>query len=439
MRLMLRFHGLDSGHKKIARDMSLIMGFVFLAKIVAAAKEVAVAWRYGVSDVVDAYLFVFNLVSLPISIWYSILFVVYVPLAARLRVEAPGDLPKFRAELLGLTILIGVVLGLLGWAVLGGLFHTSLSGLPDGTRQLALAITPWLVMLIPLGFVIHYGSVLTMSEGRHSNTLFEGIPAVAMLVLVMIVSSSHIAVLVWALLIGYLLQLAAVVIQLKKHHAINLPGFSLQSPVWRLFWGGMSIMLIGQVLQSVTSVIDQFFAAHLGPGAIATLGYSNRILSLILSLGATAVARATLPVFSGLQAEKSSTIHSLAKRWAQVMFVLGGVVLIIGWPTASWAVRILFERGAFTPENTEAVGNVLRYGLLQVPFYFGALVVSQALLSSRSYKIFAIISVGNLFIKFAASFTLVPIYGLKGLVLSTVITYAVSYFLLLYALTRSSK
>lgn len=37
---------------------------------------------------------------------------------------------------------------------------------------------------------------------------------------------------------------------------------------------------------------------------------------------------------------------------------------------APWVVRLLFEREAFTAENTFAVSEVLRIRLLQLPFYF---------------------------------------------------------------------
>jgi hypothetical protein len=45
-------------------------------KLAGAAKEMAIAWRYGVSDTVDAYVFVFNLATWPVSLWFGVLTVV---------------------------------------------------------------------------------------------------------------------------------------------------------------------------------------------------------------------------------------------------------------------------------------------------------------------------------------------------------------------------
>ncbi len=96
--------------------MAWVALFVFVGKLAGAAKEMAIAYRYGLSREVDAYLFVFNLVSWPIGVWFSILTVVLVPLAARMRQTDPSELPRFRSELLGFVILLGLALALAGWS-----------------------------------------------------------------------------------------------------------------------------------------------------------------------------------------------------------------------------------------------------------------------------------------------------------------------------------
>lgn len=48
--------------------MAWVALFVLLGSFARAAKEMAIAYRYGVSAEVDAYLFVFNLVSWPVGV-----------------------------------------------------------------------------------------------------------------------------------------------------------------------------------------------------------------------------------------------------------------------------------------------------------------------------------------------------------------------------------
>jgi len=193
-------------------------------------------------------------------------------------------------------------------------------------------------------------------------------------------------------------------------------------------------LLAGQALGSFIGIIDQFFAAHLDTGAIATLSYANRILSLIQGLGAVAVARATLPVFSRIQAEGGGQLHRVATHWVRLLFVLGGAAMMVGWYLAPWVVKLLFERGAFTAGNTRAATEVLRYGLPQLPFYFASLVLGSYACSQRRYILLFWSGVIGIIVKIIANAMLVPLLGVKGIALAWAVVLAINvqfYWLML--------
>ena len=119
--------------------MAWVALFVLLGSIARAGKEMAIAYRYGVSAEVDAYLFVFNLVNWPVGVWFSVLTLVLVPLAARMRQGAAPQLPRFRSELLGFALLLGLALAILGWLVLPLVLRSSWAGLPSATQEVATA------------------------------------------------------------------------------------------------------------------------------------------------------------------------------------------------------------------------------------------------------------------------------------------------------------
>jgi putative peptidoglycan lipid II flippase len=410
--------------------MAWVALFVFLGKLASAGKEMAIAFRYGVSAEVDAYLFVLNLLSWPIGVWSSVLVVVLVPLAARIRQDSTADLPCFRAELLGLALLTGLTLAALAWMALPALLRAPWTGLPVTTAALASEIVPALVFLAPMGVVISLFSAWMLAAGRHVNTLLEGVPALAIALAVLMLPGGGIEPLVWGTLAGFAFHLTSLAIPLARRGESEAPRFGRQSPHWSPFWQGFGIMLAGQALMSFVGIIDQFFAAHIGTGAIATLSYANRILALILGLGATAVSRATLPVFSKTEAQGSAQGHRLASHWVRLLFTFGVIALIVGWGLAPWVVRLLFERGAFTVKDTLAVSEVLRVGLLQIPFCFAALVLVSVLASQRQHKLIAIVASVNLITKFGANWVLVPLLGVSGVIAGTAFMYMVSFALL---------
>jgi putative peptidoglycan lipid II flippase len=434
-----RLRNAHPDHHAIARGMAWVALFVLVGKLAGAAKEMAIAYRYGVSVEVDAYLFVFNLVNWPVGVWFSVLTVVLVPLVARIRQGAAAELPRFRAELLGLTLLLGVVLSFLAWLGLPLLLHSSWTGLPSTTATMATNMAPALALLAPLGVLISLFSAWMLAAGRHANTLLEGVPALVILVALMAFPSGGAEPLVWGTLAGFGLHLASLAAPLTRLGEIEAPCFTHQSLQWPTFWQGFGIMLAGQALMSFIGIIDQFFAAPLGMGAIATLSYANRILTLMLGLGATAVARATLPVFSRTQVQGGGQLHRVATHWVRLLFVLGVVAMIVGWWLAPWAVKLLFERGAFTARNTEAVTEILRYGLAQLPFYFAALVLVSYASSQCRYLLLFWSGVIGIVCKMITNAVLVSLFGIKGIALAWVIVYVLNALFFWMTLEVSSE
>lgn len=418
--------------------MALVAVFVFVGKLAGAAKEMAVAWRYGVSSEVDAYLFVFNLVTWPVTLWLSVLMVVLIPLAARVRREASTELPRFRSELFGLTLLLGAVLSLVAVVALPPLLRSSWAGLRPETAREAAVMAPVLVLTVPLGVVVGLFSAWMLAAGRHANTLLEGVPATALLIALILFRGGEAQPLIWGTFAGVGLQMLGLAIPLARSNQIDYPRFTRESPLWGAFWKGLGVTVIGQALMSVVVLVDQFFAAHLGTGAIATLSYANRILALILGLGATAVTRGTLPVFSNA-AESGARLRDLATHWLRILFVIGLLAVCLGWLVAPIGVRVLFQRGAFTAADTESVTRILRYGLAQLPFYFSGLVLVSMVVSQRRYHIIAIIGGVNLLTKVAANFLLTPYFGVSGLMISTSLMLAVSCGLLVVSVFRSGS
>lgn len=417
-------------HHAIARGMAWVALFVLLGSVARAAKEIAIAYRYGVSAEVDAYLFVFNLVSWPVGVWFSVLTVVLVPLAARIRQGASAELPRFRSELLGLALLLGLVLAWLGWQGLPLLLQSSWTGLPQTTVLIATSMVPTLTLLAPLGVLISLFSAWMLAAGRHANTLLESVPALVILGTLLAFPGGGVEPLVWGTLAGFVFHLVSLAVPLGRQGELGTPGFTRESPQWPAFLQGFGIMLAGQALMSLTGIIDQFFAAHLGTGAIATLSYANRILTLILGMGAMAVSRATLPIFSQAHVQGGEQVHRLAIHWGRLLFALGVVTMLVSWLFAPWGVKLLFERGAFTAQDTAIVAEVLRYGLTQLPFYFAGIVLVSLLASQGRHRAIAAVAGADLLVKVVAMVILTPIFGIKGVALATTIMYATTLLLL---------
>lgn len=433
----IRRHWIDpeSDHRRIATGFLWVSFFVLIAKLAGAAKEMTIAWRYGVSATVDAYVFVFNLVSWPVSIWFSVLTVVLVPLIAHFRKDNPGELVRFRGELSALTLLLGVALWVLCWFGLPQLLSSGWTGLTGESLGLAQRMTEPLSLLLPMGLVIGLFSVWIMAEGRHYNTSFEAFPSLAIMIALLLPAGTLAEPLIWGTIAGYAFQLTALAWPLYRIGELPMPRARFQSPAWRGFWSGIAIMSLGQLLTSFTGIVDQFLAAGLHEGALSSLSYANRLLGLVLSLGALAIGRATLPVLSRAHANCGPVLR-FALQWTHWMFIAAVPLTLILMFASTQLVALLFERGAFTSEDTREVANVFNWSLIQLPFYFGGLVMVSALAATKRYLLIALSGAVNLLFKLIFAALLVDKYQLVGVVLSTVIMYVLSVLFLYVVMHR---
>jgi putative peptidoglycan lipid II flippase len=420
----IRRHWKDpSSHdRRIATGFLWVSLFVFVSKLAGAAKEVAIAWRYGISDTVDAYVFVFNLVSWPIPVWFGLLTAVLVPLVTKMRLESPERLGRFRGELLMLSVLAGLGAFCVSALLLPMFLQSSLAGLSPAVSTIAVNMARPLSWVLPFGAVVSLFSAWTMACGKHRNTLMEAVPALVLLIVLLVPPGSIPDPLVWGTVAGYVLHLVALGWPLFRSGEFSPPVLGFKSPEWQPFWHGMRVLVLGYALMSVTNVVDQLFAAHLESGAIATLGYANRILALVLSMGTLAINRATLPVFS--EAAARGQIHRLAARWAKWMFAGGLGVIAVLWPLSHWVVELIFERGAFSEANTAQVAELLQLFLLQVPFYFFGLVLVSALTSRKQYLAVTVSGIIGVLCRPALNAFLVPRMGIEGIAVSAAVGYA---------------
>lgn len=421
-----RFKGFHPDHKEIFKGMAWVSLFVVLAKVAGAAKEMAVAYQFGVSAEVDAYLFVFNFINWPVGVWFAVLTVVLVPLAARIQQEAPHDLPLFRAELFGHALLWGGGLAVLGGAGLLAMLETPWSGLPPETALVAAGMVPVQVLLAPLGILISLFSAWTLASGRHANSLLEGVPAVVIVMALLLMPEHGIGVLVWATVAGFLAHMLGLGLPLAGRAQMERPRFTLSSPYWRAFWQGFGILLVGQALMTLIGFIDLWFAARLGTGAVSILSYANRVLALLLGLGAMVASRAMLPVFSRAEAQDGTQRWAIVTGWARALFLAGLAATAIGWYLAPWAVKLLFQRGAFTAQDSLDVTEVLRFGLTQLPFYFAGLVLVTYASSRRCYKLLFWPGVIGIAAKVGANLVLIPVLGINGIAAGWAAVYALT-------------
>ncbi|MCI2810204.1 polysaccharide biosynthesis C-terminal domain-containing protein [Eoetvoesia caeni] len=436
-----RLSSLHADHRRIAMGAARVAFFLLLGKAAGALKEMAVAYRYGVSDAVDAYQFTITMASwLPLTI-VGALSVVLIPVLVRTRYDDRAARARFLGELQGWTIAGGTVLAVLTYLLWPLILDWVGLGLSAQARQMSLELNIAFAPAALLTLVTGISAARLRAHERHINTLLDSVPAVVILVWVLLAGVvTDVGPLMWGTLVGYLIQSAWLLwLAARADGMWGRPRLAWSAHQWPDLVKAAGVMLLGQVAMSFVGPIDQYTAANLGGNANATLGYASRLLSLVLGIGAASVGRAALPVLADIQSRGDrARARSMALKWSVLMLAAGAAATLVGWILAPWGVALLFERGAFTAQDTVSVAHVLRWGLLQLPFYFGVLVLVQLLASQNRYRIMAIIAIANFGLKAVMNFVLAPSMGAAGIMLATSLMYALSYICYVAVAVRSA-
>lgn len=393
------------------------------AKIIGLAKEMAVASTFGIGPAIDAYLFLFNILSTPVSIWYGTIFATLVPALIRMQRQSPERAERFRSEFLAFSMVAGIVAGMMTGLGLYAFIKAGISGLDTRAVGDAQTMLPWLWVIVPCLFVAQYGASCLMARNLHGNSLYEGAPALAILVGILVFPKT-IATLAIATVVGAVLQLVITLRAMRRSG--DLAGIALRHTrgVWKGFWPGFAVMAAVQGLQSASPVIDQLIAAQLPTGSLSTFGYALRVQGLFLTLIALAVPRVLLPALTAIADGRADEKQRFVRRWALFLGGAGvaaaGAISLLSTPI----VRVLFQRGSFTPADTDAVAALLVVMIWQLPFYTLALLFSQHSISDGRYRSIAAVTVAMLAVKLTGGLALVWQFGLLGLAASGVVVFA---------------
>ena len=415
-------NALERGSKAapITRQMAWVVLLLLLAKLLGAGKEILLARAYGVGALMDGYQFSLQMASWPVSIFFAICSAALVPAYAALRQQDPHAWQRLRAQVHGATLALALLISAVWlWLCLETPMLGAWGGLSAPAQAYAIQLAVPMTSLIAGGLYCGLLMAECISGQHQASTLLEATPAVVLGGLLLASAVPDAGTLLAGTVGGVLAQTTVLAGYTAIRMRLPVPSARWNHPAWPPLLAALGALLMAQVLQAATGVVDQFWAARTGAGAVSVMGYANRLLFLVLGLGSVAVSRVLLPTLAGLSVAHAGQARQLARRWALSVFGLSALGVLVLWPLAPWLVALLFERGAFGPQDTLRVAYFLQVSWLQVPAALAALVLIQQVLAERRYRVLTVLAAVNLAVKLLGNAVFTPWIGLEGLALSS--------------------
>lgn len=422
-----------STNRKIFGVAFMLAIFTAGVKLATIGKELVVAWKFGTSDELDAFLIALIVPSFIINLIASSFNAGLIPTYIQVR-EQEG---KVAAQ----KLLSGVMVWSLGLLIITTMLMVStaplyLPKLASGFSAEKLNLTFRLLCLLsPIviisGIQTTWGAVLNAGERFALAALSPMITPIISILFMVIFYDWSIFALVSGFICGVALETVLLGIALHKQKISLLPRWYGFDPYLRQVAGQYLPMFAGSFLMGSSSLVDQSMAAMLTPGSVAALNYGNRIISMLINLSTYALSTAAIPYLSKMIAARDfAGIHDTVKRYIYLIF-LATLPIVAGILIFSHDIaRIAFQRGSFTSNDVNIVARIQSFFALQIPFYIAGILIVNFISAIRYNHILMWISALNLIVNVIGNYLFMHWLGISGIALSTSCVYIISFTIL---------
>ena len=351
----------------LLRAASTISLFTLASRVTGLARDVVIASMFGAGAAVDAYNVAFRIPNLLRRLFGEGAFTqAFVPVLAQTR-AAEGDEVTHRlidavATLLFWALLVTCVIGVIAAPIIVWLIGSGLERFDD-----AVVMTRWMFPYI--GFI----SLVSLSSAVLNIWKRFAVPAATPVLLNLATIGAAwgltpvlkswgfepVYSLALGVMIGGVLQLAVQVPALLRIGAlphIGLGWSAIRSArshpgVVRVL-KQMAPALIGVSVAQLSVMINTQIASHQGVGAVAWLGYADRLMEFPTALLGVALGIVLIPQLSAAQAKSDLESYSSLLDWGLrlvLLLALPCTVALLVFPHA--LIATLFQYGKFGPES----------------------------------------------------------------------------------------
>jgi putative peptidoglycan lipid II flippase len=420
-------HG--SVNRQIFGAAMIVASLTILVKLLGTAKELAVAWKFGTGDHLDAFYigllipeFIINIVA---GSFNTALIPTYIRVREQEGITASQKLfssaTLWSVGILGITTLLIIGCAPFYLPFLASGFSPEKL---DLTFKLLCVISP-IVMLT--GIVTIWTSVLNAGERFALGALTPIMTPLLTIMLLVGAPSWGIFGLASGLVGGAILETILLGIALRRQGMSLWPRWYGFDQHLRQVTQQYIPMIAASFLMCSTGLVDQAMAATLAPGNVAALNYGSRITALPITLITTALSTAVIPYFSKMMAKGDWVeLRYTLYRSIKIVSIIAIPIAILLVVFSQNIVQILFQRGSFTASDTQLVAQIQICYALQIPLRGAGTLVGKLISTARANQILMWGSTGNLIVNIGLDYLFMNWFGVAGIALSTTCVYLFS-------------
>jgi len=427
-----------TNHRRVVSSIALLGVATLAAKSISLVRDLFVANSLGVGDDLDAYLVAMVLPSYAVVVLAHAFGSGFVPTYVRVWQQSGlAAAQRLAGGVLTLAILILTAVTLMVAAAAPLLLPVIGLGFP--ASKIALA---WDLSFLVVGMIVAAGVSAVVAAILNAHERFipvalapAVIPMGTLAVFLLWAERAGVYALAAGTLVGFVLECLLLVAAAWWLRLLPWPHLHWREREIAAVGRQYLPVMLGGVLMSSSLVIDQAMAASLGSGDVSVFNYGGTVISVVIAVVAMSLSTVLFPRFAHLIA--AGRARELMRTFT---LYAGGIVLLSLPGIAILAVyseplvRLLFERGAFTPEATLAVSRVQMWLLLQIPFYVVVMLGARVLSALDANATLLRISALNVVVNVVGNYLLMRQFGVSGIAIATSVMYLVATLATLLAI-----
>ncbi len=412
-----------------------------LSRVFGYVRDAALAWALGATLSMDVFTVAYRLVNLfRRLVAEGAMSAAFVPVFVQYRQEhTQEELWNFARKFfytLALTTSTIVLVEIIFAPIIVRVMAPGFIGVP-GKLELTILLTrlmaPYLVFValtaLAIGVLNAFGYFAVPAFGP----VFFNVAVIAAIFSSTYLTPNPVVGIAIGVVMGGILQFASQIPLLSEIGMRFKVGFSFHHPAIRKVGILLAPSIFGIGIVQINVLVDSLMASLLREGSVSQIYYADRVMELVLGIFVVSLTTVILPEMSQSAAEKN-----IGELKGTLLFSLRAVSFIaipasIGlFLLSDPIVHILFERGRFLSIDTERTAVALAYYALGLYFTAAIRILVSAFYAVQDTKTPVKIAFVSLIVNAILDWILMHPLKQGGLALSTSITSALSFFLLLY-------
>ncbi|NQT32675.1 MAG: murein biosynthesis integral membrane protein MurJ [Candidatus Omnitrophica bacterium] len=432
-------------NKKLIRSTWIISSATTASRVLGFLRDILIAQQFGTGIFAQAFVVAFRLPNmLRDMVGEGATNAAIVPILTEYRhVRSREEYWEVARIILNMMLVVLVLLSVAGVVFAPLLVRIIAPGFVRSpemfstTVMLTRIIFPYILLL---GMVAYSKGVLN-SFHYFTAPAFAPVVLNATMILALLVLCPIIGIkgLVAGVLLGGIFEVLIQVHPLRKRGFRLEKNFRLVHPIVKRIGKLLLPRAVGTAVYQISVLIDTMLASFawiVGPGGIAALYYSNRLVQLPLAVFGISLATAALPKMTkevasnDMEALKSTISFSLRTVFTIMIPAAVGLMIL-----AEPIVRILFQRGEFTGYSTSITTSALFFYSIGLFAYAGIKILVGAYYSMGDTR--TPVKTASMALGVNLVLNLILMWPLKigGLALATSIA-AITNFMVLYVILR---